>query len=199
MAFFERLAVLLRADAHGMVDALEDDRLLLRQHLRDAEAALASKKARLEALNAEARDLDRSAERLGQRRDALESDVHLAMEQQRDDLARFAIQQLLPIRDQLAALAELDRHLNRQITDLGAVVNEQEDQLEDLRIRVRSAVDRDSHGDDLSPHAAGGFRSAGRRITDEDVELELLRRRSGHVATGPEVPVSTGTDCEEEP
>ena len=182
MALFERLAVLLRADAHGMVDALEDDRLLLRQHLRDAEAALAGKKARLEALHAEARDLGRAGERLNQRRADLEGDVELALDEQRDDLARFSIQKLLPIRDQLTGLADRDRSLSREISELAALVKEQEDQLEDLRLRVQAAVDREAGEGDLWGYGVDGFRSSGRRITDEDVELELLRRRSDRTA-----------------
>ncbi len=183
MALFERLAVLLRADAHGMVDALEDDRLLLRQHLRDAEAALAGKKARLEALHAEARDSGRAAERLNQRRADLERDVELALDEQRDDLARFAIQQLLPIRDQLNALAERDRNLNQEIAELTTLVSEQGNQLEDLRLRVRAVADQGSE-EDVDPWRLGAddFYTSGRRITDEDVELELLRRRSGRAA-----------------
>ena len=38
MNLLDRMARLVRADAHGVVEALEDRGLLLRQHLRDAEA-----------------------------------------------------------------------------------------------------------------------------------------------------------------
>ena len=37
MKFFDRLTTLIKADAHGVVDALEERSLLLRQHVREAE------------------------------------------------------------------------------------------------------------------------------------------------------------------
>ena len=36
MSLWTRWTTLIRADAHGVVDALEDKALVLRQHLRDA-------------------------------------------------------------------------------------------------------------------------------------------------------------------
>lgn len=46
MSLFDRLSTLLRADVHGMVDALEDPSLILRQALREAEGELVRKRAR---------------------------------------------------------------------------------------------------------------------------------------------------------
>ena len=45
----DRITTLLKADAHGLVESLEERSLLLKQYLREAEIELNRKRARLEA------------------------------------------------------------------------------------------------------------------------------------------------------
>ena len=47
MQVFERIGTMLRADAHGVMDQLEERSLVLRQHLREAEIEVAHKRAKL--------------------------------------------------------------------------------------------------------------------------------------------------------
>ncbi|MEM1178530.1 MAG: PspA/IM30 family protein [Acidobacteriota bacterium] len=176
MSWFKRLTQLVRADAHGALDVLEDRPLLLRQHLRDAEEALAQKRARRKALDAESRDLERALERLEPRLEALDGDVSLAMAEGRDDLARFAAQKLLPLRRQLGGIEARRRDLDQECLELDGLLERQGAQLDDLRLRVRDAVDRWNDDDGASFFAEPWIR-------EEDVELELLRRR---VAVAPE-------------
>ena len=68
LRLLDRLATLARADAHGVLDALEERSLLLRQHLRDAELALARRRARLEGLAREEERLVETLRRLLPRR-----------------------------------------------------------------------------------------------------------------------------------
>ena len=44
----DRMSRLVAADAHGLVESLEDRTLLLKQHLREAELELQHKRARIE-------------------------------------------------------------------------------------------------------------------------------------------------------
>ena len=98
MSFLTRVSTLLKADAHGMVDAVEDRALLLRQHLREAEAELGRKRARKEALDSEHRELGEEAGRAEKEIARLEDDISLAMKGEKEDLARFAIKKLLSFR-----------------------------------------------------------------------------------------------------
>ena len=168
--FFDRMTTLLKADAHGVLDALEERRLLLRQHLRDAELALDRKRARLEGL---AREEERLAEAVG-RQDAelarLDEDVALALAGGREDLARFALRRWIPGRRTReargAALADVREERERLAEALVA----QERAFEELRARVRAR---------LAGRAAEPEDDALRSACPEDdeVELELLRRR----------------------
>jgi phage shock protein A len=170
LRLLDRMATLVRADAHGVLDALEERSLLLRQHLRDAELALARRRARLEGL---AREEERLGEAL--RRDEaelarLDEDVALALAGGREDLARFALRRLLPRRRErdarAAALAEVREERAQGAERLAA----QERAFEELRTRVRARL------------AAGATQEDGEEILgptladDEEVEIELLRR-----------------------
>lgn len=171
MTWLRRLATLLRADAHGALDALQDRQLLLRQHLREAEQALATKQARRDALDAEARDLERTADRISPRLLTLDRDVTLALERGREDLARFAVQKLLPLRRQVDGIEARQRDLGQEQAELAEILEDQGTQLDALRVRVRAALE-EAHD------TAGDFADGPGWVRDEDVELELLRRRA---------------------
>ncbi|MBT8331851.1 MAG: hypothetical protein KJP06_05930, partial [Deltaproteobacteria bacterium] len=47
MALLTRLIRLFKADLHGVVDQIENQELLLKQHLRDMQTALIKKEAKL--------------------------------------------------------------------------------------------------------------------------------------------------------
>ena len=65
MSLFDRMKTSVKADALGVIDALEDRRLLLRQCVRDAEAELGKKRAHLQALELDLRSIEGMA--LGRR------------------------------------------------------------------------------------------------------------------------------------
>ncbi|HSJ99538.1 MAG TPA: PspA/IM30 family protein, partial [Myxococcota bacterium] len=102
LRLFDRIALLLRADAHGVVDALEERSLLLKQAVRDAELELLQKRARVDALRQEEERVRERAARCGAALTALDEDVELALAGGREELARFAIRRLLPLRAERA-------------------------------------------------------------------------------------------------
>ena len=167
--FIDRVATLVRADAHGVVDALEERALLLKQHLRDAELELVEKRARLEGLGAEAARLEDAVARRTRELDALDEDVALALAGGKDDLARFAIRRLLPLRREREGLEEALRGVRAAHDELAARLAEQEHAFRDLRVRVRARL--------AEPAATGGEDGDAPAVSDEEVELELLRRR----------------------
>jgi phage shock protein A len=179
LRLFERMTTLAKADAHGVLDALEERSLLLRQHLRDAELALQRKRARLEG---RLREEERLAEAL-RRQDAelgrLEEDVALALSGGRDDLARFALRRLLPRRRErealAAALADAREERARLVDQLAA----QERAFDELRTRVRARLAAPEAADGDAPFGPPGAPD------EQEVEIELLRRKQGApAATG---------------
>jgi phage shock protein A len=173
----DRLSTLVRADAHGVLEQLEERTLLARQHLRDAELELARKRARIETLGEEARRGEEELRRLEAEMASLDADVELALRGGKEELARFSVRRLLPKRRAAEALrrrrSEIDEEQARIATKLAA----QEGELEELRRRVRARV--------AEAQAEGGGRQLVVEVpaADEEIELELLRRRGAGEAT----------------
>lgn len=186
MKIIDRMTLLLRADAHGVMDQLEERSLLLRQHLRDAEDALAARRAEVEALAREEQQLRGELDRRAAELRRLDEDVELALSGGKDELARFAIRRLLPGREARAALEVRLGEVAETRAALAVAVRDQETCFEDLKRRTRARLAeidaRDRHeADELGVRLA----SAARDVTDQEVELELLRRRrptAGEVA-----------------
>jgi len=168
--FTRRLTRLIRADAHGLLDSLEDRALLLKQHLREAELALQHKRARLTALDDEEQRLREDAKRVDAASQRLDDDTRMALEGGREDLARFAIRKLLPLRRESAALARRCEELRAEREALAPKLAAQESELEELAARVRERLAADAR-DDRSGAPCDPWRPA-----EEEVEMELLRR-----------------------
>jgi phage shock protein A len=172
LRLFDRIALLLRADAHGVVDALEERSLLLKQALRDAELELLQKRARVDALRQEEERVRERAARCGAALAALDEDVELALAGGREELARFAIRRLLPLRAERASLEREAAALAASRAALAERLAAQEAELEELRARVRARLAQGAPG-----AAARGDELGPPPVDDAEVELELLRRR----------------------
>jgi len=168
--FTQRLTRLIQADAHGILESLEDRALLLKQHLREAELALHQKRARLATLAEEEQRLAENARRLEHSIHGLDEDTRLALTGGREDLARCAIRKLLPKRHELAALRHRVEEIVAERDALAPTLARQEAEFEELRDRVRGQLAADTRAA-TSPDTATEWRAA-----DEEVEMELLRR-----------------------
>jgi len=183
MRILQRFIHLARADAHGVLDSLEDRGLLLRQCLREAELEVARKRARRDELEASLEILSRQREQLVQQSEQLDEDVKLALARGEEELARFAVRRLLGLRKHLDRIDEKLRAHRDERDKLAAKLEEQTRELDELRDRVRQALadERAAERDACDPAPCEGA------IRDEEIELELLRRRAGGAATGEEV------------
>lgn len=166
-----RITRLVTADAHGLVESLEDRGLLLKQHLREAELELQRKRARTEALADEERLLQEDTARLEAATAAAEEDARLALAEDRDDLARFALRRLIPKQRELAQLRARAAALAAERQRVEARRASQQQEFEKLRARIRTerlapSPPSDPSVGDTETHAS-----------DEEVEMELLRRK----------------------
>jgi phage shock protein A len=172
IGLFDRMTMLLKADAHGLVESLEERSLLLKQYVREAEIELNRKRARLEAVRDEEKRLRETLERREQESRGLDEDIALALASGREELARFAIRRLLPRRGEVAALRAQIEQRAAEGQALAERLQLQEGQLDALRTRARAELAR-------APEAAAPAYFGEPAVADEEVELELLRRRRG--------------------
>jgi phage shock protein A len=172
MSFWERFRTTMRADAHGVIDALEDRALLLKQHLRDAELEVQHKRAQLVALEREHARLLKDRERIAKEQARYERDVELALSESQDELARHALQRLLPLQQLDTRIADRLALLDDERRTLGEVLAEQQAALSELQARVTAFLAEQAQRD-----AGQGAPFAPRPVEPETIELELLRRK----------------------
>ncbi len=168
----ERIRALLRADAHGVLDALEEKSLLLKQHLRDAELELLQKRARVGAL---ADEESRLRDELGRQEAlvaALDEDVRMALAGGKEELARFAVRRLLPERRELEQRRASLEDVGQTLDKLRRRLEEQEGAYPELVQRARARLAEARQGE-----ATPDRLDLGADLPEEEVELELLRRR----------------------
>lgn len=179
MNFFQRFVNLARADAHGVLDSLEDRSLALRQCLREAELEVTRKRFRLEALDVAHEACERQSARLEKHVQALDEDVRLSLERSEDELARYAIRRLLAARRQAREQLERARDLAEERAPLAEKLERQERELEELRDRVKEALrkEREDRTRECSGGPDEGDALSTDGVSDEEIELELLRRR----------------------
>lgn len=167
---FERLGLLVRADAHGVLESLEERSLLAKQLLREAELEVARKRARSEAIERELARLTEEGARSAQELQALDADVELALGRGEEELARFAARKLLVEQRRGAARDTRVAALGRERGELLERLTRQEKELDELRQRVRERLHEDATRGEEGPCPAP--------VAEHDVSLELLRRRA---------------------
>ena len=93
MSLFHRIRTNVKADAHGVLEQLEERTLLAKQHLREAELELDRKRAQIHACEEESRRLAEEAEHLELEIAALDALGRVAAERQ--NVAQAAADRLL--------------------------------------------------------------------------------------------------------
>ena len=177
MGIMNRVMRLCKADIHGVMDQLEDKGLLLKQCLRDMEAELGRKEARLRKMETSRGQAQRDHERCTKECERLDQDIESAIEKDEDDIARLLIKKLKPL---AYYCDELDRHIQtveREIIGSQEALKEQRLQYKQLQLRSKEyfyQVERDESEKSIcvrTPLPIAG------EATEGEVELELLKRK----------------------
>lgn len=176
MGIASRLIRLCKADLHGVMDQIEDRELLLKQYLREMETALAVKKTRIERLNARRTRAAREVAIYGNRVDAIEEDLALAVAREKDDIARMLIRKKHPLSQSVDELEERLARWGAEIEDLEETHARQVAAYEQMRLRA--AAVEGGRGAGMPPPSDGMGPGCGRPGPgDEEIELELIQRK----------------------
>ena len=177
MGIMSRVVRLCKADLHGVMDQMEDKDLLLRQHLREMQAAMADRQARIggleDALRAGQRDRSLAEKQLL----VLEEDLDRAVARERDDIARMLIRKVFPLRKSVAHRAQRLEKAAQGLDDERSRLEAQRLAYDEIRHRVAAARERARNAalmPDEEP-AEGGVHQWS--PSDEEIEWELLQRK----------------------
>ena len=117
--------------------------------------------------------MDVEAARLTARNKDLEEDIELALENEKQDLARHAIKQILPIRAREKEIDLRQQQLRDDRQELDKIVEAQAAEFDVMKARASAQLSRQEG--DAPPLAIA--------TSEEDIELELLRRQQAHVTS----------------
>jgi len=177
MAIMTRLLRLWKADMHGVMDQLEDKALLLKQCQREMESSLRQKQARLAELHRSREQLGVDHARRLQEQEKLEADITLAVRKDKDEIARMLIRKRMLLAATHARVDGQRRHLEEEAQRLAQTICEQQGQYEQLKIRAavycRQAEQRPAE----DPASLWTEPAGSAPATEEEVELELMRRK----------------------
>ena len=177
MAILTRIFRLFKADIHGVMDQIEDQGLLLKQHLRDMQESLVQKETQLKKMGT-ARDQAQQAFQKGKKEtDNLESDLEVAIKKDRDDIARMLIKKLKPL-----SRIQTERHnhidlLNHEMAQFKENLEQQRLQYEELKQKATTYFHRTEQQRWEEPWSAGPSGFSVYELSEEEVELELLQRK----------------------
>lgn len=177
MSIMTRFIRLWKADLHGVMDQMEDRSLLLGQHLREMEAALAEKTAAQGRLTQALKEARIEDERCTREADRIETDLAAAINKERDDIARFLIRRLKPLRAHQEAIRQHIRQIEDETAEAESALGDQKRQYERLRLRAKTFF-RDAESRRGASEEPGFMREEGfHEPSEEEVEIELIRRK----------------------
>lgn len=174
MPIMTRLARLMRADLHALLDRLESPDLVLAQAVRDMEQALDQERRTLALRSREAARLDAQSAELGRtlQENAEALDDCLAADQ--DSLARPVIRRRLETERHLAAISRRRVGLDGECRALEKAIADKTRRLDELRARA-ALFEEESTADQGCVMEVWNQGDA--TVRDADVEVALLRAK----------------------
>ncbi len=177
MALLTRMIRLFKADLHGVMDQIENQDLLLKQHLRDMQESLVQKEAKLKHMRQARNQARQDYDQAEKERVRLEQDLTAALKKDKDDISRMLIKKLKPL---TGLQTDRRNHIDRLSGEIEAYrenIEQQRLQYEQLHQKATEYFHRSQQPcwEDMWPSARTGM--AARDLSEEEIELELLQRK----------------------
>ena len=175
MGIMTRFTRLFKADIHGVMDQMENKELVLKQCLREMEESLTQKQVKLNQLKATLDQVREEIRQLGREREKIVRDLEIAIEKEKDDIARLLIKKRMKTDQHLEACGRQAESIEKQMGMMGENIEAQKHQYAEMQLRSESWLQR--AGLQKWGEGAAGImpQSAWNAISDEEVELELMK------------------------
>jgi phage shock protein A len=172
MALISRISRLFSADIHAVLDRIEEPELLLRQAIREMEEELQSSECRIRMIQQEQAQIGAREEDAEHSVQRLDDDLDLCLESGKDELARKLVGRKLEARALLKQLGAQYASNQRLLSDLGAVVTGNREQLQSMRQKAELFL----RGEDAERclTAYPGIATPESRISDDEIDVALL-------------------------
>jgi len=177
MGIMTRVVRIFKADVHGVMDQLEDRELLLKQHLRDMAQALSLKEVKLGKMHASRKQIQREYEKYRQQSQALEQDLAIAIQKNKDDIARMLIRKIKPLERLQEEVADRIRNLDEEISYSRERLEQQQIHYERLKHRSVEFFNNPPMQKGCSDLSATDCGAEAGDMTDAEIDWELLKRK----------------------
>lgn len=188
MTVLRRMTRLLKADIHGILDGLEEPEEVLKQTIRDMEAALAHKERILAALQSHLHRLHAEEQALAQAARDIDHHIDLCFEASNHALARNFIRKRLVTQRQARQLSRAIAEAHSRQEAHERTLAEQRQQLavvvQQLDLYTATRPPETTPTPPFMPGQGPGPGEVG--VTDDEVEVAFLdeqRRRAGRTQT----------------
>ena len=177
MAIIARIVEIFKADIHGVMDQLENQGLLLKQHLRDMEEALILKETKLRKMTAAHNQGLKDLAGYKQQWEALDHDLTVAVRKHKDDIARTLIRKMKPLENLCAELTRHLKALDEEMTQFNNHLQQQRLRYGQLKNRTAEYFHKTQmlcwEKEAIDPVSVDGYSEP----MEQEVELELLKRK----------------------
>ena len=170
MALITRLSRLFEADFHAVLDRIEEPELQLRQAVREMQFALDQDRQRTGLLQHEAAQLDKATSGLCASIEALDQELDICLDADKEDLARDLVRRKLAAEKQLHAIRGQAEVIDAQRRDLETAIDEQGQQLAAMKQKLNLFAGQENG------FGRGGY-SPPEAIRSEEIEIALLREK----------------------
>ena len=174
MTLVSRIKRLVKADAFALIEGMEDPKWILAQAIRDMEEELQSESKLLEERKMTLVKIRNSLSQLGETIKLNESDIELAMNEKRDDIAKALIRKKIVCETRLKNLRSEEKALHE-------AVGKSEEQFLKRKQSYADIVQRSENLEWKNEFCSDAFSCANEitnstGVIDHEVEIEFLRR-----------------------
>jgi len=171
MAILTRLKQMVKADAHAVLDNIEEPKALLKQSIREMESLIHEAETEVKQLALEQETTANSLKSLINQSDEIKNELELCLSENQDELARHVVKQKLNNEHLIKSNRALISSLKETIAGKQNTLEQNKSKLTTLRHKA-STQDK--------PHSTLNDDNISTllQISDEDIELELLKEKN---------------------
>ena len=172
MGLFSRIADIVNANVNAMLDKAEDPQKMVRLIIQEMEEGLVRERANLARFLADKKELQRQYQRFIARVADWQAKAQLALEKQREDLARAALIEKAREQQQADALQQDFAAVEEGIAKLEIEIQQLESKLDDARTRQKAMLLRSATAHSRLNVQQQAARSAPASIMDKFDRME---------------------------
>lgn len=177
MGIMTRMLRGFKADINGVLDQVEDKRLVLKQLLREMATDLEKTRGKLRRITASGEQARQDHDRHAREIDKLDQDIGVALEKKRDDIAAMLIRRQKNLLYHQDVLRHHINAMDLEISRLQDRIKSRQLDYEKLEIRADGYVKALEQGR-WEKTVEGVFPEYPEPlVSDEEIELELMRRK----------------------